>query len=61
MYDVLKGMETAFQDGLIDHEREIYCYHDKQFADIEVRLGRLKEHLEIELRDAEENLVRFDI
>lgn len=60
MQDVLKGMEFAFQNGLIDYELEIHRYYEKKFADVEVKLMRLKEHTEIELRNGEENLARFE-
>lgn len=61
MQDVLKEMEFSYQKGLIDYELEIYHYYEKKFADVEVKLLRLKEHLEMELRNGEENLARFDI
>lgn len=60
MQDVLKGMEFAYQNGLIDYELEIHHYYEKKFADVEVKLLRLKEHLEMELRNGEENLARFE-
>lgn len=61
MQDALKGMECAFQHGLVDYEREIHRYYEKKFVDVEVQLMRLKEHLEMELRNHEENLARFEI
>lgn len=61
MLDVLLEMETAFRNSLIDHELEAYCYYEKELADVEAELSRLKEHLEIELRNGEENLARFGI
>lgn len=61
MQDTLKGMECAFQNGLVDYELEIHRYYEKQFTDLEVKLMRLKEHLEMELQNNEENLAGLEI
>lgn len=61
MQDALKGMECAFQNGLVDYELEIHRYFEKKFTDVEVKLMRVKEHLEMELRNSEESLARFEI
>lgn len=61
MQDALKAMECAFHNGLVDYELEIHRYFEKKFTDVEVKLMRVKEHLEMELRNSEESLARFEI
>lgn len=61
MHEDLMGMEIGFQNALVDHEQEIYRCYEKESADFEVELTRLKENSQIELRNHEENLARLEI
>lgn len=56
MHDILMGKVIALQNVLMDHEREIYRYYEKEFAEVRVEIMELKEDWRIEPRNHEEDL-----
>lgn len=56
MHDILMEKVIALQNALMDHEREIYCYYEKEFAEVTVEIMELREDWRIESRNHEEDL-----
>lgn len=56
MHDILTEKVIALQNALMDHEREIYRYYEKEFAEVRVEIMELREGWRIESQNHEEDL-----